>query len=199
VDGRPATTTFSVDEKAAPQSPDQLGGKLRALLVEDEPADVELVLRALRQAGFEVGADVAQTAEEFTRQVRTNSYDVILADYKLPNWNGMESVEALRREGLDVPVIVVSGALGELTAVECIKQGAADYVLKDNLARLSESVRRAMREKRLREEHLQAQEELARSNQDLGGASLAHQVIRSGPWDGWTPRPTTSRVLKDCL
>ena len=140
---------------------------MRVLLVEDEPADVELVLRALRQAGFETHADVVQTAEEFTDLVRRNSYDVILADYKLPTWNGMESVEALRREGLDVPVIVVSGALGELTAVACIKQGAADYVLKDHLARLPESVRRALREQKLRADHKQAQEELARSNQDL--------------------------------
>ena len=149
------------------ERPDQVSSKLRVLVVEDEPADVELVLHALRQAGFEVGGDVAQTAEEFTDQVRKNSYDVILADYKLPSWNGMETVEVLRREGLDVPVIVVSGSLGDLTAVECIKQGAADYVLKDHLARLPESVRRAMREKRLRDEHKQAQEELARSNQDL--------------------------------
>jgi light-regulated signal transduction histidine kinase (bacteriophytochrome) len=125
------------------------------------------MLRTLRQAGVEATGDVAQTAEEFTALVQKNSYDVILADYKLPNWNGMESVELLRREGLDVPVILVSGALGELTAVECIKQGAADYVLKDNLAWLPESVRRAMRERRLREEHEQSQQELARSNRDL--------------------------------
>src|ERR1700689_5065489 len=136
--------------------PDRGSGRLRALLVEDEPADVELALRALRHAGFEAAADVTQTVEEFTNLVRKNSYDVILADYKLPDWNGMESVEILRREGLDIPVILVSGALGELTAVECIKQGAADYVLKDQLARLPESVRRAMRGKRLREDHQQA-------------------------------------------
>jgi two-component system, sensor histidine kinase and response regulator len=163
-----ALATEASGASGAPSAcPDEVAGKLRALVVEDEPADVELVLRALRQAGFDASGDVAQTAEEFTDLVRRNAYDVILADYKLPSWNGMESVEALRREGLDVPVIVVSGSLGELTAVECIKQGAADYVLKDHLARLPESVRQAIREKRLREEHKQAQEELARSNQDL--------------------------------
>jgi light-regulated signal transduction histidine kinase (bacteriophytochrome) len=85
----------------------------------------------------------------------------------LPNWNGIESVKILHRRGLDIPVILVSGALGELTAVECMKQGAADYVLKDHLARLPESVRRALREKKLRQEHRQSQEDLARSNQDL--------------------------------
>src|SRR5579859_7247995 len=140
---------------------------LRALMVEDEPADVELALRALQQAGLDVIWDVAQTAEEFTDLVRKNSYDVVLADYKLPNWSGMESVEILRREGLDVPVVLVSGALGELTAVECIKRGAADYVLKDHLARLPSSVRQALASKKLREDHKRAQEELARSNQDL--------------------------------
>jgi DNA-binding NtrC family response regulator len=149
------------------ERPAKLASKLRVLVVEDEPADVELALHALRQGGFDASGDVAQTAEEFADQVRKNSYDVILADFKLPHWNGLESVEVLRREGLDVPVIVVSGSLGELTAVECIKQGAADYVLKDQLTRLPVSVRRAIRERRLREEHKQAQEELARSNQDL--------------------------------
>ena len=141
--------------------------KLRALMAEDEPADVELELRMLRETGLDATADVAQTAEEFSKLVRNNSYDVILADYKLPGWNGMDSVKILRREGLDIPVILVSGALGELTAVECIKQGAADYVLKDHLARLPEAIRRAMREKRLRQDHKRSQEELARSNQDL--------------------------------
>src|SRR5580658_7581925 len=165
--GGSVTTTLVADEKAAAQLPDQSGGKLRVLLVEDELADAELILRALRQSGFEATEDIAQTEERFTSLVRKNSYDVILADYKLPNWNGMESVELLRREGLDIPVILVSGALGELTAVECIKQGAADYVLKDHLARLPESVRRAVRERGLRQENQQAQEELARSNRDL--------------------------------
>jgi signal transduction histidine kinase len=162
--GGSVTTTLIADDKAAAQLP---GGKLRVLLVEDELADAELVLRALRQSGFEATEDLVQTAEEFIALVRRNSYDIILADYKLPNWNGMESIELLRRESLDIPVILVSGALGELTAVECIKQGAADYVLKDQLARLPGSVRRAVREKELREENRQAQEDLARSNRDL--------------------------------
>ncbi|HZQ70790.1 MAG TPA: ATP-binding protein [Terriglobales bacterium] len=141
--------------------------KLRALMVEDEPADAELALQALRLADLEVTADVAQTAAEFSELIKKNSYEVVLADYKLPGWNGMESVEIVRREGLDIPVILVSGALGELTAVECIKQGAADYILKDHLARLPGSVRRAIRETKLRQEHRQSQDDLARSNRDL--------------------------------
>ena len=168
-DQRDPSESYREGQRAtcSPECSNQASVRLRVLVVEDHPADVELVLHALRGGGFDPRGDVAQTAEEFTQQVRNNSYDVILADYGLPSWNGMETVEVLRREGLDIPVVLVSGALGELKAVECIKQGAADYVLKDHLPRLPESVRRAIREKQLREERRQAQEELARSNRDL--------------------------------
>ena len=151
----------------APDRAERVSSKLRVLLVEDEAADVELALSALRRAGFEATGDVAQTQQEFIDLLRKNAYDVILADYKLPNWNGMESVEILRREGLDIPVMVVSGYLGDLKAVECIKQGAADYVLKDDLSRLPEAVRRAVREKLLRDANKRGVEDLARSNREL--------------------------------
>jgi signal transduction histidine kinase len=140
---------------------------LRVLFVEDDPSDIDLLALALRKGGFEASHDVAETAEAFVVQIQRNPYDVILADYNLPSWNGMATVEILRREGLDIPVVLVSGALGETRAVECIKQGAADYVLKDQLLRLPEAVRRAVREKKLREEHRRSLEELARSNRDL--------------------------------
>lgn len=141
--------------------------KLRVLIVEDNDSDVELALRSLRRDGFAPEYDVVKTAADFTSQVRNHSYEVVLADYSVPGWNGMESVQILRQVGLDIPVIVVSGALGDLRAVECIKQGAADYVLKDHLPRLPASVRRALREKKLRDELRRDQAELARSNRDL--------------------------------
>lgn len=141
--------------------------RLRALIVEDQPADAELLLRALREAGFEVQSDVVQNEEQFLDKIHSNTYDVVFADYTLPGWNGMESVELLRRENFDVPVILVTGSLGEIRAVECLKEGAADYILKDHLARLPESVHQAVREKDLREENRRNHEELARSNRDL--------------------------------
>jgi signal transduction histidine kinase len=141
--------------------------RLRVLVVEDDPSDVELVLHALRTGGIEADRDVVQTPEEFMQCIRKNNYSIVLADYKLPEWNGLETVEILRREGLDVPVILVSGALGEVKAVECIKQGAADYVLKDQLPRLADVVGRAIREKQLRDDHRRTLNELARSNRDL--------------------------------
>ncbi len=148
--------------------------QLRALLVEDNQLDAELVLRALRKSDFEVSAVVVQDEAAFVKALRTHCPEVVLSDYNLPGWKGMESLNVLRRQGLDIPMIVVSGALGDVTAVECIKQGATDYVLKDGLARLPQVVRRALREKHERGLRHQAEkdlakkvDELARSNADL--------------------------------
>jgi signal transduction histidine kinase len=147
---------------------------LRVLLVEDDPADVELVLLALRKDGFDVSSDVVQTVEELTLRVQAAAYDVILADYNLPQWSGIEVLEVLHRKNLDVPLIVVTGYLGEEKAVACIRQGATDCVLKDHLARLPISIRRALAEKELRDHRRQSERELAdkvaelaRSNTEL--------------------------------
>ncbi len=142
-------------------------GQLRVLHVEDNSLDAELVAAALRKGGFSVSAAVVQTEAEFERQLRLQRPDVVIADYNLPQWKGMEALEALRREGLDTPLILVSGALGDVTAVECIKQGATDYVLKDGLARLPEAVRRALQEKRLLRLRRQSEEDLARKVEEL--------------------------------
>ncbi len=148
--------------------------RLQVLLVEDSASDAELVLRALKKNGFEVSSAVAQTAEEFLAMVKKNPPDVVLADYNLGQWRGLEAVDLLCREGLDIPVIIVTGALGDTLAVECIRQGATDYVLKDSLPRLPEAVRRALREKKERDMRRQAERnlsrkvnELARSNAEL--------------------------------
>lgn len=167
VTATPSQTTDDSAETQASQKAEGNPSNVRVLLVEDDPSDRELILHAVDNGGSVVEYDVVQTAEQFTALIRKNRYDAILADYRLPGWNGMETVEILRREGLDIPVVLVSGALGEQKAVECIKQGAADYVLKDHLARLPASLRRVIEEKRLREENRRTQEELARSNRDL--------------------------------
>ncbi len=145
---------------------DQTGsnhGHLHALLVEDNPLDAELVVRELERGGFEVSSDVVQTEEEFNQRIAAQPYDVVLADYSLPQWRGMEALEIVRKRGLDIPVILVTGSLGEVKAVECIKQGATDYVLKDKLARLPVSVRRAIGERRLRQQQKRAEEALQQS------------------------------------
>src|SRR6202162_2158784 len=161
-------TALETEVSAAP------GVKLRALLVEDNDLDAALVLRALHKDGFDVTANVVQDEAEFTQALRAHPPEVVLADYNLPNWKGMDTLKTMRSEGLDIPMILVSGSLGDVMAVECIKQGATDYVLKDELARLPEVIRRALREKNERALRHQVEEdlaskvdELARSNADL--------------------------------
>jgi len=168
----PATAQRPIPDGRAGQNwsrtnPRQEPQQLRVLFVEDQPADVELARRALREHGFDVQGCAVQDPEQFLNEIRKGVYDIVLADYNLPQWNGMEAVWLLRREGLDIPVILVTGALGEARAVECLKDGAADYLLKEHLTRLPESVRQALREKKLREDNKRSQEELARSNREL--------------------------------
>ena len=148
--------------------------ELRVLHVEDSELDAELAAEALRKGGFSASVVVVQTEAEFERQLRSRPPDIVVADYNLPHWNGMEVLDVLRRESPEIPLILVSGSLRDVTAVECIKAGATDYVSKDGLARLPQAIRRALREKQERSLRDQAEkdlakkvDELARSNADL--------------------------------
>ena len=156
------------------RTPVQQGPALHFLMVEDSEADTDLIVRELKTGGFRFSSENVQTAEQFRARIRSLPPDIVLADYNLGQWRGIEAVEILRQEGLDVPVILVTGALGDTTAVECIKQGATDYVLKDSLPKLPHAIRRALHEQQLRTQRREAEEalalkvkELARTNQDL--------------------------------
>jgi signal transduction histidine kinase len=166
-------------EISAPNTPD---GALRFLLIEDDPLDVELVEHELQRAGFDFTFAVVQTPEDFTRELQATPPHVVMADYNLPNWTGMDGLEILGREGLDIPFILVTGALGDVTAVDCIKQGATDYVLKGTLPRLPIAIRRALQEKRVRKQSKEAQTalELSRQNhlrfKDEFLSHVAHEI-----------------------
>ncbi len=114
----------------------------------------------LKQAGFEPRSDVVCSAEEFVNALRSGSYDIILADYRMPNWSGMDALETLKREGKDIPFILVTGTVGEEVAVECIKKGATDYIIKDRLRRLPLAVQRALDEKAARDQHKEEERDL---------------------------------------
>lgn len=134
--------------------------QLRVLLLEDSPADAELALAALAAAGLDSVADVAQTRGDFERLYAADRYDVVLADYSLPDYTGLDALALVRGiDGLQ-PFILVSGALGEERAVEALRAGATDFVLKGNLNRLGPSVARALEESRQRREHLATQRAL---------------------------------------
>lgn len=140
---------------------------LRVLFVEDVLADVELSVHELEKAGFDVSADIVQDSKGFLDKLSSNSYDVVLADFNLPQWRGTEALKILKQRGRDIPFILVTGTLGDELAVDCIKQGAADYVLKDRLARLPVAVRRALEERALHREQARTEQRLREVVQDL--------------------------------
>jgi len=136
---------------------------LRLLILENEPQDVELTLLELRASGFAVEVILAQDREQFLAALQGGKFDAVLADYRLPSWNGLDALKELRASGRDIPFLLVTGTLGEEAAVECIKQGVNDYILKDHLVRLPAALKRALNEKSLRDENVRAYQALSES------------------------------------
>src|SRR5438105_1902925 len=112
-----------------------MSSSLHVLILEDRPEDAELVAYELRRAGFEVQWQRVDTQADYVAQLNVG-LDVILADYSLPDLDAPHALRLLRERGLDIPFIVVTGTVTEEAVIECIKQGAADYLLKDRLVRL---------------------------------------------------------------
>jgi signal transduction histidine kinase len=124
--------------------------QLRVLIVEDSPGDAALLHRALRQAGVSFEAHRVQTRETFLAHLTNNPPDLILSDYAMPSFDGLTALELLRRKSSEIPFIFVSGCIGEERAIQALKFGATDYVLKDRLEKLVPAVQRAIREVRER-------------------------------------------------
>ncbi len=124
---------------------------VRILIVEDDPADAELMIRELKRGGLTPEWVRVQTEAEYLEQLESEP-EVILSDSNLPLFDGLDALDRLKKRGLDIPFILVSGRVGEDLAVEAMKRGACDYLLKDRLARLGEAVRRAIADKRVRSE-----------------------------------------------
>ena len=136
------------------------GKAIRVLLLEDDPADAHLCLHRLKASDFSATVDVARNPEQFKDFVAREAYDIVLADYRLPDWTGLEAFMWLRASGYNMPFILVTGTLGDDLAVECIKQGVNDYVLKDNLERLPTALARALDEHAVRLDRDRVEREL---------------------------------------
>ena len=125
------------------------------LLVEDSRQDAELVLETLREAGLDPLCRRVDTKEAYLRELNVSVPDLILSDFSLPQFDGKAALQLLKATGLEIPFIIVSGCIGEDMAVECMKAGAADYLLKERLGRLPHAVSQALERKRLVEEKRQ--------------------------------------------
>ncbi len=146
---------------------------LRCLIVEDSEDDARLVLRQLRDGGFEVTAERVDTPEAMSAALARQPWDIIISDYKMPRFSGTAALELLKASGLDLPFIIVSGTIGEELAVEAIKAGAHDYLMKDRLARLVPAVQRKLRDALVRRERQHSEETLRLQAAALAAAANA--------------------------
>jgi signal transduction histidine kinase len=153
----------------------------KILILEDNPDDAELMLRELRRSGLDLQIHRASSEIEYLKFLE-EPVDVIVADYLLPSFSALAALEHLRRRDLRIPLIVVTGVLGDEAAVECIKQGATDYLLKDRLGRLTPAIVRAVdeqrnaREAKLGAERLRRSEEMAAEALRQANATLERHV-----------------------
>jgi two-component system, cell cycle sensor histidine kinase and response regulator CckA len=155
---------------------------LRLLIVEDNPIDAELEIETLKIAGYSLSCDVVDSAEELRQHLDQTHYDIIICDHDIGDWKGTEALEILQQSHKGIPVLIVTAALGEEAAVEYLKEGAADYVLKDRLQRLPSAVGRALKDKALREEAARLQEQIldAKREWELTFDSVPDAVIVLG-------------------
>jgi signal transduction histidine kinase/HPt (histidine-containing phosphotransfer) domain-containing protein len=148
--------------------------QLHILILEDNPSDAELVQRELRKAGLDFAARVAQDKRTYVEALKDAfAPGLILADYSLPGFDGLTALSLARRRFGEVPVIIVSGAIGEETAIETLKAGATDYVLKQRLSRLGPVVKRALFEARQLAEKRRAEEALRQAKAAAEAANVA--------------------------
>lgn len=138
---------------------------LRVLLIEDSEADELLLLRELNKYGYQVDYQRVQTAHELHAALENSQWNLILCDYSMPQFNAMRALEILKDSGRDVPFIIVSGTIGEETAVQALKAGAHDFIVKGNYARLNPAIERELRDAESRRERRAVIEALQRSEE----------------------------------
>ncbi len=137
-----------------------MGDPLKILIVEDEPTDAELEERELRRAGLRFESRRVETRDDFLRELERFEPDLVLSDYRMPEFDGLTALKIARQERPRIPFIIVTGSLNEETAVGCIKAGADDYILKDRLARLAPSIEGALEKYRVQAEAAEAERAL---------------------------------------
>jgi len=140
---------------------------LKILCLEDSLKDAEIIQELLADAGYDLRMDITATEKEFVSFLRNHKYDLILSDFKLPGFDGFTALQLAVEICPDVPFICVSGTIGEETAVELLKKGAVDFIIKDNLRRLPIAIKRALDEAKERELRQQAQGALRSSEQQM--------------------------------
>ncbi len=133
---------------------------LRVLIVEDSEVYVSLIIRELKKGGYNPVYERVETAAAMKKALKEKQWDIILCDYSLPKFNAPSAIALLKESNIDIPLIVVTGAIGEETAAECMRLGAQDYIMKGNLSRLCPAIARELEDAEGRAERKQAEEEM---------------------------------------
>ncbi len=136
---------------------------LRLLLVEDSEDDALLLERELKRGGYEPTTKRVQTEKDMSAELQAGEWDIVISDYVMPKFSGMDAFRVLKDSGLDLPFIMISGKMGEETAVDAMRAGVHDYIVKDKMARLIPAIQRELREAEVRRERKIAQEALQES------------------------------------
>ncbi len=152
--------------KAQAGGPPAAARPLRVLILGDKPQDAERMTGLLRRVGYALNFDLLDSLASLQQRLAEANYDLILADYNVRTWTATDALEVLKKSNRDIPFVVVAGTLGNLAAVDCIKRGAADYVLKHRLQRLPVVVGRVLRDKAYREEAARLQEQIHRAQKE---------------------------------
>jgi len=151
---------------------------LHVLIVEDSEADAALLIRELRRGGYDPVYERVDSAEAMSAALDRRTWDLVLCDYRLPGFSAPAAVAIVTGKGVDVPVIVVSGTVGEETAVEAMRAGAHDFMTKDKLARLAPAIGRELREAAFRAERKKADEEREKMELQMRAAQRMETVGR---------------------
>jgi len=153
---------------------------LKLLMVEDSDMDAELLVLQLTRAGYDLQFDRVQTAEAMQTALNDKQWDIIISDFQMPHFTGLEAVEVLKKSGLDIPFILISGTIGEETAVQAMLAGVNDYLMKDNLARLAPAIERELKEASERRSLRKTEVALKESEKRL---KLALTAVGMGVWE----------------
>ena len=155
--------------------------RLSILIVEDSESDTELIIRQFQKANYDITYERVETDDQMMAAIEKRSWDLVIADYFLPEFNAPAALAILQKSGLDIPFVVVSGAIGEETAIEIMKAGAHDYIMKNNMSRLVPAIERELKEAESRVQRKQA-EELLRSEHIM--LARTEGIAHIGSW-GW--------------